>query len=106
MGCASGALLLNGPYMPEGAPICYLLSGSHVVVANLWTVNDRDMSLFCKKLLDAWIKERNGLVDGNVSTSTVGSYMGETRHGCHFKNLMGAATVYYGVPTHIIKKIS
>ncbi|KAH7835743.1 hypothetical protein Vadar_029399 [Vaccinium darrowii] len=43
MGCSSGSLSLNGSYTPQGAPLCYLLAGSPVIVANLWEVTDKDI---------------------------------------------------------------
>ncbi|GJY26945.1 peptidase C50, separase [Tanacetum coccineum] len=38
MGCYSGLLELEGPYIPKGAPIDYVLAGSPIVVGNLWVV--------------------------------------------------------------------
>ena len=59
MGCSSGSLSLNGCYTPQGAPLCYLLAGSPVIVANLWEVTDKDIDRFGKAMLDAWVRERS-----------------------------------------------
>ncbi|KAL5564053.1 hypothetical protein UlMin_033800 [Ulmus minor] len=59
MGCSSGSLKLNGSYVPQGAPLSYLLAGSPVIVANLWEVTDMDIDRFGKAMLDAWLKERS-----------------------------------------------
>ncbi|XP_015580756.1 separase [Ricinus communis] len=59
MGCSSGALSLNGSYIPHGTPLSYLLAGSPVIVANLWEVTDKDIDRFGKVMLDAWLKERS-----------------------------------------------
>lgn len=59
MGCSSGSLSLYGSYTPEGAPLCYLLAGSPVIVANLWEVTDKDIDRFGKAMLDAWLRERS-----------------------------------------------
>ncbi|CAN1164546.1 ESP1 [Linum perenne] len=59
MGCSSGSLTLTGSYIPEGAPLYYLLAGSPVVVSNLWEVTDKDIDRFSKEMLDAWVQERS-----------------------------------------------
>ncbi|CAN1263569.1 ESP1 [Linum perenne] len=59
MGCSSGCLTLTGSYIPEGAPLYYLLAGSPVVVSNLWQVTDKDIDRFSKAMLDAWMQERS-----------------------------------------------
>lgn len=59
MGCSSGSLSLSGSYSPKGAPLCYLLAGSPVIVANLWEVTDKDIDRFGKAMLDAWLRERS-----------------------------------------------
>lgn len=59
MGCSSGSLSLCGSYTPQGAPLCYLLAGSPVIVANLWEVTDKDIDRFGKAMLDAWLRERS-----------------------------------------------
>ncbi|XP_020532873.1 separase isoform X2 [Jatropha curcas] len=59
MGCSSGALSLNGSYIPQGTPLSYLLAGSPIIVANLWEVTDKDIDRFGKAMLDAWLKERS-----------------------------------------------
>ncbi|XP_024626543.1 separase [Medicago truncatula] len=59
MGCSSGSLTLYGSYAPHGVPLSYQLVGSPFVVANLWEVTDKDINLFSKVMLDAWLKERS-----------------------------------------------
>ncbi|XP_065870788.1 separase isoform X2 [Euphorbia lathyris] len=59
MGCSSGALTLNGSYIPQGTPLSYLLAGSPIIIANLWEVTDKDIDRFGKAMLDAWLKERS-----------------------------------------------
>lgn len=59
MGCSSGSLTLYGSYAPQGVPLSYQLVGSPFVVANLWEVTDKDINLFSKVMLDAWLKERS-----------------------------------------------
>ncbi|XP_050209368.1 separase isoform X2 [Mercurialis annua] len=59
MGCSSGALSLNGSYIPQGTPLSYLLAGSPIIVANLWEVTDKDIDRFGKAMLDAWLNERS-----------------------------------------------
>ncbi|KAL1827171.1 separase isoform X3 [Daucus carota subsp. sativus] len=59
MGCSSGSLSLSGSYSPQGAPLCYLIAGSPVIVANLWEVTDKDIDRFGKAMLDAWLRERS-----------------------------------------------
>ncbi|XP_058191839.1 separase isoform X2 [Rhododendron vialii] len=58
MGCSSGSLSLNGSYTPQGAPLCYLLAGSPVIVANLWEVTDKDIDRFAKAVFDFCLEER------------------------------------------------
>ncbi|WCJ18437.1 hypothetical protein M5689_000788 [Euphorbia peplus] len=59
MGCSSGALTLNGSYIPQGTPLSYLLAGSPIIIANLWEVTDKDIDRFGKAMLDAWLRERS-----------------------------------------------
>ncbi|KAK4438264.1 Separase [Sesamum alatum] len=59
LGCSSGSLYLKGCYMPQGAPLSYLLAGSPVIVANLWEVTDKDIDRFGKAMLNAWLRERS-----------------------------------------------
>ncbi|KAL6964352.1 separase [Sarracenia purpurea var. burkii] len=66
MGCSSGSLVLNGCYAPEGAPLCYLLAGSPVIVANLWEVTDKDIDRFGKAMLDCCLNERLAVSMGCV----------------------------------------
>lgn len=58
MGCSSGSLTLQGSYIPQGAPLSYLLAGSPVIVANLWEVTDKDIDRFAKAMLDGWLEAR------------------------------------------------
>ena len=50
---------MSGCYAPHGTPLCYLLAGSPVTVANLWEVTDKDIDRFGKAMLDAWLRERS-----------------------------------------------
>ncbi|KAL0422317.1 UNVERIFIED_CONTAM: Separase, partial [Sesamum latifolium] len=59
LGCSSGSLYLKGCYMPQGAPLSYLLAGSPVIIANLWEVTDKDIDRFGKAMLNAWLRERS-----------------------------------------------
>ncbi|KAK4339952.1 hypothetical protein RND71_041414 [Anisodus tanguticus] len=61
MGCSSGSLYLHGCYAPRGAPLCYLIAGSPVIVANLWEVTDKDIDRFGKSMLDAILRERSNV---------------------------------------------
>lgn len=58
MGCSSGSLSLNGSYTPQGAPLCYLLAGSPVIVANLWEVTNKDVDRFAKAIFDCCLEEK------------------------------------------------
>ncbi|KAI3445664.1 hypothetical protein Pfo_002329 [Paulownia fortunei] len=119
LGCSSGSLYLKGCYMPQGAPISYLLAGSPVIVANLWEVTDKDIDRFGKAMLNAWLRERsvastecaqcNVPVNNCKSTNCnhrprIGSFMGQARDACTLGYLIGASPVCYGVPTGIIKR--
>ncbi|GER26714.1 separase [Striga asiatica] len=119
LGCSSGSLYLKGSYLPQGAPISYILAGSPVIVANLWEVTDKDIDRFGKAMLNAWLRERSALssectqCNPPVSNSKlricnhrprIGSFMGQARDACHLGHLIGAAPVCYGVPTGIIKR--
>ncbi|PIN10712.1 Separase [Handroanthus impetiginosus] len=118
LGCSSGSLYLKGCYMPQGAPISYLLAGSPVIVANLWEVTDKDIDRFGKAMLNGWLRERSAAsecaqckVPLNSRKSTkcshrprIGSFMGQARDACTLGFLIGAAPVCYGVPTGIIKR--
>ncbi|XP_051146436.1 separase isoform X2 [Andrographis paniculata] len=113
LGCSSGSLFLRGCYMPQGAPISYLLAGSPVIIANLWEVTDKDIDRFGKAMLNAWLSERSdGCCDEcgeprkcmHGRRRRVGSFMGGARDACALRYLIGAAPVCYGVPTGIIKR--
>ncbi|GKE52216.1 separase, partial [Tanacetum coccineum] len=51
MGCYSGLLELEGPYILKRAPIDSVLAGSPIVVGNLWVVRQTWALEFTKKLL-------------------------------------------------------
>ncbi|KAK1428290.1 hypothetical protein QVD17_17121 [Tagetes erecta] len=55
IGCCSGSLLLNGSYIPSGAPLSYLLAGSPVVIATLWNVVLTEIELFGKAVFEKWV---------------------------------------------------
>ncbi|KAL3814465.1 hypothetical protein ACJIZ3_015733 [Penstemon smallii] len=114
MGCSSGSLYLKGSYMPQGAPISYLLAGSPVIIANLWEVTDKDIDRFGKAMLNEWLRER---ADASAECTIcackslkckhsprIGSFMGQARDACNLGFLIGASPVCYGVPTGIIKR--
>ncbi|XP_020551646.1 separase [Sesamum indicum] len=119
LGCSSGSLYLKGCYMPQGAPLSYLLAGSPVIIANLWEVTDKDIDRFGKAMLNAWLRERsaasaecaecNEPVNNCKYTKCshkprIGSFMGQARDACTLGFLIGASPVCYGVPTGIIKR--
>ncbi|KAL7119495.1 hypothetical protein ACP275_02G066600 [Erythranthe tilingii] len=116
LGCSSGSLYLKGCYLPEGAPISYILAGSPVIVANLWEVTDKDIDRFGKAMLNAWLRERSAAsskcdqcIVPNKSKKCshrprIGSFMGQARDACTLGFLIGASPVCYGVPTGIIKR--
>ncbi|KAL3620880.1 hypothetical protein CASFOL_035792 [Castilleja foliolosa] len=121
LGCSSGALHLKGCYLPQGAPISYILAGSPVIVANLWEVTDKDIDRFGKAMLNAWLVERSSASSecarcNNVNPVNnckskncnhrprIGSFMAQARDACNLGFLIGAAPVCYGVPTGIIKR--
>ncbi|KAH6777375.1 hypothetical protein C2S51_008687 [Perilla frutescens var. frutescens] len=118
LGCSSGSLYLKGCYMPQGAPLSYLLAGSPVIVANLWEVTDKDIDRFGKAMLNAWLRERaassecarcNIRVNDCMYTRCnhrprMASFMGQARDACALAFLIGASPVCYGVPTGIIKR--
>ncbi|KAL6517690.1 hypothetical protein OROMI_033391 [Orobanche minor] len=120
LGCSSGSLYLKGCYLPQGAPISYILAGSPVIVANLWEVTDKDIDRFGKAMLDAWLRERsatstecaqcnvpptNSCKSKNCShRPRIGSFMGQARDACNLGFLIGASPVCYGVPTGITKR--
>ncbi|GJY29268.1 integrase, catalytic region, zinc finger, CCHC-type containing protein, partial [Tanacetum coccineum] len=65
MGCYSGLLELEGPYIPKGAPIDYVLAGSPIVVGNLWVVRQTWALEFTKKLLKTFegeLEDEAGIV--------------------------------------------
>ena len=68
MGCASGLLALNGPYLPHGAPLYNLLVGSPIVIANLWSIQSAETVIFIKALFNAWIQERSQDSEGSISS--------------------------------------
>ncbi|KAL8478593.1 hypothetical protein ACS0TY_030468 [Phlomoides rotata] len=113
LGCSSGSLYLKGSYMPQGAPLSYILAGSPVIVANLWEVTDKDIDRFGKAMLNAWLGERSAECSVcNVPLNNskcnhrrrIASFMGEARNACTLSFLIGAAPVCYGVPTGIINR--
>ncbi|XP_052179939.1 separase isoform X3 [Diospyros lotus] len=71
MGCSSGSLTLRGSCTPKGAPLCYLLAGSPVIVANLWDVTDKDIDRFGKAMLDSWLRERTTASMGCIQCNSV-----------------------------------
>lgn len=113
LGCSSGCLYLKGSYMPQGAPLSYILAGSPVIVANLWEVTDKDIDRFGKAMLNAWLRERsaecalcNVPLDNSkcIHRRRIGSFMGKARDACTLSFLIGASPVCYGVPTGIINR--
>ncbi|KAL6545762.1 hypothetical protein OROGR_009636 [Orobanche gracilis] len=120
LGCSSGSLYLKGCYLPQGAPISYILAGSPVIIANLWEVTDNDIDRFGKAMLDAWLRERSATssecAQCNVPPTNccnykncsrrprIGSFMGQARDACNLGFLIGASPVCYGVPTGITKR--
>ncbi|GJX05486.1 separase isoform X1 [Tanacetum coccineum] len=109
MGCASGLLALNGPYPPHGAPLYYILAGSPIVIANLWSIRSLETLKFSETLFDAWIKERSGDVEGNISSLDredvphIGSLVRLAREANHFK-FIDAMQVCFGIPPDIRNK--
>ncbi|GJU02806.1 separase isoform X1 [Tanacetum coccineum] len=109
MGCASGLLALNGPYPPHGAPLYYILAGSPIVIANLWSIRSLETLKFSEALFDAWIKERSGDVEGNISSLDredvphIGSLVRLAREANHFK-FIDAMQVCFGIPPDIRNK--
>ncbi|KZV21176.1 separase-like [Dorcoceras hygrometricum] len=111
LGCSSGSLHLKGSYVPQGAPISYLIAGSPVIIANLWEVTDKDIDRFGKAMLNAWLRERStectecDVIERTCRSSTcnhrrrVGSFMAQAREACTLGHLIGASPVCYGVPT-------
>ncbi|KAK1435343.1 hypothetical protein QVD17_01104 [Tagetes erecta] len=55
LGCGSGSLLLNGSYIPNGAPLYYLSAGSPVIIATLWDVVHTEIGLFGEAVFNKWI---------------------------------------------------
>ncbi|GKB63489.1 separase isoform X1, partial [Tanacetum coccineum] len=116
MGCSSGFVYSRNHAM-EGAPLDYLLAGSSVVIANLWTVYTSGIISFTKKLFETWIKstssdrikckERKLLKRKFTGTSlcehesNLGSSMAKARAACKRRYLDGATSVIYGIPTRI-----
>ncbi|GJR76122.1 separase [Tanacetum coccineum] len=97
MGCYSGLLELEGPYIPKGAPIDYVLAGSPIVVGNLWVVRQTWALEFTKKLLKTFegeLEDEAGIV----------AYLDLARKT--YNNLMyRAGTICYGVLTLLQKRI-
>ncbi|XP_073125634.1 separase isoform X2 [Henckelia pumila] len=116
LGCSSGSLYLKGSYVPQGAPISYLMAGSPVIIANLWEVTDKDIDRFGKAMLNAWLRERSAeCTECDLTVQTcksltcnhrrrIGSFMAQAREACTLGYLIGASPVCYGVPTGIIKR--
>ena len=134
LGCSSGSLQLFGPYLPRGAPISYLLAGSPVVVANLWEVSEADLRRFASAMLVSLLKEtsrpslscakcnlekrkrvqrkllpescqRVSSEDFCRHLSKIGSFIGQARQSCKQPFLFGSASICYGVPTCIKRKV-
>ncbi|XP_056845960.1 separase-like [Raphanus sativus] len=99
MGCRSGLPYRGSRYVPKSAPICFLLSGSPVIVANLWDVTI-DIAEFGKAMLESCWRERSD----DVKPERIGSLMADARNACTLQFLTGAAVVCYGVPTAIRTK--
>ncbi|GKC88236.1 separase isoform X1 [Tanacetum coccineum] len=97
MGCYSGLLELEGPYIPKGAPIDYVLTRSPRVVGNLWVVRQTWALEFTKKLLNTFkgeLEDESGIV----------AFLDLVRK--MYNNLMyRAGTVCYEVPTLLQKRI-
>ncbi|PWA78464.1 separase [Artemisia annua] len=95
MGCASGLLALNGPYLPHGAPLYNLLAGSPIVIAHLWSIRSLETLIFSKALFDAWIKERSCDSECNISSlacedvTHIGSLIRLGREANNFKYIDG-----------------
>ncbi|XP_057803899.1 separase isoform X2 [Salvia miltiorrhiza] len=112
LGCSSGSLYLKGSYMPQGAPLSYILAGSPVIVANLWEVTDKDIDRFGKAMLNAWLRERSAassecaqcMPTKCIHRPRIASFMAQARDACTLGFLIGASPVCYGVPTGIIKR--
>ncbi|GJS07100.1 peptidase C50, separase [Tanacetum coccineum] len=97
MGCYSGLLELEGPYIPKGAPIDYVLAGSPIVVGNLWVVRQTWALEFTKKLL----KTFEGELEDEAGIVACLDLARKT-----YNNLMyRAGTICYGVPTLLQKRI-
>ncbi|GJX14237.1 separase [Tanacetum coccineum] len=96
MGCYSGLLELEVPYIPKGALIDYVLAGSPIVVGNLWVVRQTWVLEFTKKLLKTFegeLEDEAGIV----------AYLDLARKT--YNNLMYiAGTICYGLPT-LLRKI-
>ncbi|GJT88889.1 ARID DNA-binding domain-containing protein [Tanacetum coccineum] len=97
MGCYSGLLELEGPYILKGAPIDYVLAGSPIVVGNLWVVRQTWALEFTKKLL----KTFEGELEDEAGIVACLDLARKT-----YNNLMyRAGTICYGVPTLLRKRI-
>ncbi|GJW35860.1 separase isoform X3 [Tanacetum coccineum] len=97
MGCYSGLLELEGPYISKGAPIDYVLAGSPIVVGNLWVVRQTWAIEFTKKLL----KTFEGELEDEAGIVACLDLARKT-----YNNLMyRAGTICYGVPTLLQKRI-
>lgn len=60
------------------------------IVANLWSVTDKDIDAFLRRLLDNWLPHARA---GDVTR-----FMGDSRAVCRLPYLVGAAPVVYGLP--------
>ncbi|GJY59890.1 separase isoform X4, partial [Tanacetum coccineum] len=96
MGCSSALLQLKGPYIPEGAPLDYLLAGSPIVVGNLWDIYGKwprylyiELLRMCKK----------NMVNGDEVS--IGSCLVLVKNKVNDRHVIRGATVCYGVPTLI-----
>ncbi|GKE18595.1 separase isoform X1 [Tanacetum coccineum] len=87
----------DGPYIPKGAPIDYVLAGSPIVLGNLWVVRQTWALKFTKKLL----KTFEGELEDEAGIVACLDLARKT-----YNNLMyRAATICYGVPTLLRKRL-
>ena len=101
MGCDSALLVLNGSYIPNGAPLDYILAGSPIAIGNLWNVFSYGSGMVLMTLYENWIGDMSQ--DGEAG---IGSFLVKARDSSKhvFKYLDGAPLICYGIPTHIHKE--
>lgn len=101
MGCDSALLVLNGSYIPSGAPLDYIIAGSPIAIGNLWNVFPHGSGIVLMALYESWIGDMSQ--DGEPG---IGSFLVKARDSSKlvFKYLDGAASVCYGIPTQIYKE--